>query len=139
MENINVYIRLKPQENKTESIFSYDNTTITNSKTNEVFQFNNIISPSDTNKDLFEKFLKSNITSLLKGIHITIFSYGQTNSGKTYTIKGDPKLNDGLIHLCLKEIFNIINDPENNITKSVVKISYSEIYKFRKHPNVFYP
>ena len=128
MENINVYIRLKPQENKTESIFSYDNTTITNSKTNEVFQFNNIISPSDTNKDLFEKFLKSNITSLLKGIHITIFSYGQTNSGKTYTIKGDPKLNDGLIHLCLKEIFNIINDPENNITKSVVKISYSEIY-----------
>ena len=128
MENISIYIRLKPTENKTDSIFSYDNKTITNSKTNEVFPFDYIISPSETNNDLFENIIKQNITLLLKGINISIFAYGQSGTGKTYTIKGDPKLNDGLVHLCIKEIFNIINSPESLITKSVIKISHVEIY-----------
>ena len=46
---------------------------------------------------------------------------------KLYTIKGDAKSNDGLIHLCIKEIYNIINSPESFITKSVIKISHAEI------------
>ena len=128
MENISIYIRLKPTENKTDSIFSYDNKTITNSKTNEVFPFDYIISPSETNNDLFENIIKQNITLLLKGINISILAYGQSGTGKTYTIKGDLKSNDGLVHLCIKEIFNIINRPESYITKSVIKISHVEIY-----------
>ena len=83
MENICVYIRLKPTENKTDSIFYYGNKTITNSKTNEVFPFDYIISPSETNKDLFENIIKQNITLLLKGINMSIFAYGQSGTGKT--------------------------------------------------------
>ena len=128
MENISVYIRLKPRENKDESIFFFDNKTITNSKTNSVMSFDNIISESQTNKDLFESIIKQNMTSLLKGINISIIAYGQTNSGKTFTIKGEPKENDGLIFLCIKEIFNLLNSKESLITKPVVKISYYEIY-----------
>ena len=128
MENISVYIRLKPSENKDESIFSFDNKTITNSRTNSVMTFDNIISESQTNNDLFENIIKQNMASLLKGINISIIAYGQTNSGKTFTIKGEPKENDGLIFLCIKEIFNLLNSKESLITKPVVKISYYEIY-----------
>ena len=61
MENISVYIRLKPTKEKVTSSFSYDTKTITNSKTNEVFTFDYVISPTQTNKDIFEKLIKQNL------------------------------------------------------------------------------
>ena len=128
MENISVYIRLKPTDNKNNPILSYDSKNITDSKTNEVFTFDNIIPSSQTNEELFENLIKQNIISLLKGINIFLLIYGQTNSGKSFTMKGEPKSNNGLIHLCLKEIFNTLNNPESGITKPFVKISFSEIY-----------
>ena len=129
MENISVYIRLKPTKDKTDSNFTFESKTITNSKTKEVFTFDSVIQPSTTNKDIFEKLIKQNLSSLLKGINISIFAYGQTSSGKTYTMKGETKSNnEGLIPLSIKEIFNSLNDKESLITKSIVKVSYSEIY-----------
>ena len=128
MENISVYIRLKPINNKNDPILSYDIKNITDSKTNEVFTFDNIIPPSQKNEELFENIIKQNIISLLKGINISLLIYGQTNSGKAFTMKGDQKSNNGLIHLCLKDIFNTLNNPESGITKPFVKISFSEIY-----------
>ena len=128
MENISVYIRLKPTKDKTESNFSYDSKTITNSKTKEIFTFDSVISPTMTNKDIFEKLIKQNLTSLLKGINVSIFAYGQTSTGKTYTMKGDQKNNEGLIPLSIKEIFNSLNNKDSSITKYVVKVSYTEIY-----------
>ena len=117
MENISVYIRLRQSENKNDSIFSFDSKSITNSKTNDTLTFDNIFSPSQTNEEIFESTIKQNINSLLKGINISIIAYAQTNTGKTFTIKGDPKLNDGLIFLCIKEIFNLLNSKESLITK----------------------
>ena len=131
MENISVYIRLKPTKEKVTSSFSYDTKTITNSKTNEVFTFDYVISPSQTNKDIFDNLIKKNLNSLFKGINVSIFAYGQTSTGKTYTMKGETKSNEGLIPLCIREIFNYLNDNNTNeskIIKSVVKVSYSEIY-----------
>ena len=128
MENIKVYIRLKPTKEKTQSSFSFDSKTITNTKSNEVFTFDYIISPTQTNKDIFENLIKQNLTSLLKGINISIFAYGQTSTGKTFTMKGESKSNEGLIPLSIREIFNSLNSSESNIIKSIVKVSYSEIY-----------
>ena len=128
MENIKVYIRFKPREPKTESLLSYDTITISDSKTKEIFSFDYIIPPSQTNNELFENLIKQNIISLLKGINISIYAYGQTNSGKTYTIKGESKSNNGLIFLCIKEIFDLLNSEESNITKPLIKLSYCEIY-----------
>ena len=128
MENISVYIRLKPTKENPQSSFSFDSKTITNTKTNEVFTFDYVIAPTQTNKDIFENLIKQNLTSLLKGINISIFAYGQTSTGKTYTMKGESKSNEGLIPLCIREIFNSLNSSESNITKSLVKVSYSEIY-----------
>ena len=128
MENISVYIRLKPTKDKAESNFSFDTKTITNSKTKEIFTFDSVITPSMTNKDIFEKLIKQNLSCLLKGINVSIFAYGQTSTGKTFTMKGEPKNNEGLIPLSIKEIFNSLNNKDSSITKSVVKVSYSEIY-----------
>ena len=128
MENINVYIRLKPIKDKSESNFSFDSKTVTNLKTKEIFNFDSVITPSMSNKDIFEKLIKQNLANLLKGINISIFAYGQTSTGKTFTMKGEPKSNEGLIPLSIKEIFNSLNNKESSISKYLVKVSYIEIY-----------
>ena len=127
MENINVYLRLKPIKDKSESNFSFDSKTITNLKTKEIFNFDSVITPTMSNKDIFEKLIKQNLVNLLKGINVSIFAYGQTSTGKTFTMKGEPK-NEGLIPLSIKEIFNSLNNKESSISKYLVKVSYIEIY-----------
>jgi len=39
---------------------------------------------------------------------VTIFAYGQTSSGKTYTIRGEEG-KEGLISLAINDIFQEIN------------------------------
>ena len=128
MENITVYIRLKPVREKNDNNFSSDSKSITNQKTNESLSFDSIINQNTSNKEIFEKLIKNKISNLLKGINVTIFAYGQTNSGKSFTMKGDQKTNEGIISLSLKELFSILTKKDSSINKFILKISFIEIY-----------
>ena len=52
--------------------------------------------------------MKDSIDNFLKGINLSIFAYGQTSTGKTYTMKGTDSV-PGIIPLSIKEIFNKLN------------------------------
>ena len=123
MEKINVFIRLKPTK-ENESNFKIEKNQLTNQKTRECFIFDNIISQNTTNEELFNSLIKNDLISLFKGINISIFAYGQTSTGKTFTMKG--KNSNGIVPLSIKEIFSKLNDPL--ISKPIIKVSYSEIY-----------
>ena len=125
MENIKAFIRIKPNtlNQNSETNFTYDEKSITNKKTNEVFTFDTIISPETTNEKLFSDHIKTNLSSILKGINLSIFAYGQTSTGKTYTMKG--KNLNGVIPLSIKEIFLLFEKENINFS---VKISFIEIY-----------
>lgn len=43
----------------------------------------------------------------MKGFNATIFAYGQTSSGKTYTMLGDEH-NPGITPMVVREIFKLI-------------------------------
>ena len=55
----------------------------------ESFQFDRIFEPNVTTSQIFESELKSMIYNALKGYNVTVLAYGQTNSGKTFTIRGN--------------------------------------------------
>ena len=62
-----------------------------------------------TSEQIFESECKKLILASMEGINVTIFTYGQTASGKTFTMRGEhPDLTGqpGLIPLSLKEIFH---------------------------------
>lgn len=69
----------------------------------------------------------------MAGYNATIFAYGQTSSGKTYTMEGasidDPELR-GIIPRTATEIFNNVFAADENI-EFIVKVSYIEIYMER--------
>lgn len=57
---------------------------------------------------------------------MSVFAYGQTSTGKTFTMRGTDK-NPGIIPLAIKEIFKLL-DEDKSITKYTLKASYLELY-----------
>ena len=86
-----------------------------------------VISTTSTNKEIFEELFKPNIHHILNGINMTIFAYGQTSTGKTYTMQGEIPDNVGIIPLTLEELFKQIKN-DKDIIDSQIGVSFIEIY-----------
>lgn len=59
------------------------------------------------NVDIYNTAISSMVSSAIEGINVTIFAYGATSSGKTYTMNGiseDP----GMIPRFIEHIFDQI-------------------------------
>ncbi len=54
------------------------------------FLFNRI-KFSSKQKDLYEQTARTLVDSVLEGFNGTIFAYGQTGTGKTFTMEGNKK------------------------------------------------
>ncbi|KAH0866039.1 hypothetical protein HID58_083250 [Brassica napus] len=83
------------------------------------FTFDKVFGPESFTEDVYEDGVKNVALSALMGINATIFAYGQTSSGKTYTMRG-------VTEKAVNDIYNhIIKTPERDFT---IKISGLEIY-----------
>jgi len=60
-----------------------------NAATGKVYTFNRCFNEMVSNADVYTNSCKDIVLSSLNGINGTIFSYGQTGAGKTYTMLGD--------------------------------------------------
>ncbi|XP_077221513.1 kinesin-like protein NACK1 isoform X2 [Tasmannia lanceolata] len=83
------------------------------------YTFDKVFGPACLTEMVYEEGAKDVALSALTGINATIFAYGQTSSGKTYTMRGitECSVNDIYRHIC--------NTPERDFT---IKISALEIY-----------
>lgn len=133
MENISVNIRIKPLLNNQDNgnkYLSLDQNdkfkSIINLKTNEKLTFDNIYNVEHNNKHIFDTLIKEKINSLLEGYNITIITYGQTSTGKTFTIRGNNK-EKGIIPNSIEYLLNCIDNYKDSI-KYEVTASYYEIY-----------
>ncbi|KAM7532789.1 hypothetical protein Aperf_G00000129441 [Anoplocephala perfoliata] len=94
-----------------------------------IYTFDAVYGPSSTQKQLYEKSFFDVVQSVLLGFNGTIFAYGQTGTGKTFTIQGekdDPELR-GLMPNSVYHIFDYIN--ESKSAQFLVRVSYLEVYK----------
>ena len=94
------------------------------------FTFDSAYDQESKQKDLYEETFAPLVNSVLEGFNGTIFAYGQTGTGKTFTMEGvknDPEL-EGVIPRSFRHIFNrISNAPEDE--RYLVRASYLEIYQ----------
>ena len=94
------------------------------------FNFDYIFPPTSTQKEIYESSSKEIIASVLQGYNGTIFAYGQTSSGKTYTMTGEinsPE-KEGIIPRMIHYVFDQILHSENLEIEFTVKVSFIEIY-----------
>ncbi|CAI0547817.1 unnamed protein product [Linum tenue] len=83
------------------------------------FIFDKVFGPTCITESVYEDGVKNIALSALMGINATIFAYGQTSSGKTYTMRG-------ITEKAVQDIYNHIrNTPERDFT---IRMSGLEIY-----------
>ncbi|KAI0409998.1 P-loop containing nucleoside triphosphate hydrolase protein [Xylaria palmicola] len=99
---------------------------------NKTYNFDRVFSPAADQGVIYEDVVKPILEEMLSGYNCTIFAYGQTGTGKTYTMSGDMDdtygmLSDaaGIIPRVLHSLFNKL-DMEG--TESFVKCSFIELY-----------
>jgi hypothetical protein len=71
------------------------------------FTFDQVYAPSAQQTDIYRNTARDAVLSTLQGYNATILAYGQTGTGKTFTMEGfdDPQLS-GIIPRSIEEIFN---------------------------------
>lgn len=83
--------------------------------------------------DIFDFSIKPTVDDILNGYNGTVFAYGQTGAGKSYTMMGTDIDNDegrGVIPRIVEQIFeSILNSP--GTIEYTVRVSYMEIYMER--------
>ena len=91
----------------------------------QLLTFDKVYSQKSSSQLIYKEMGKPIIKSVLSGYNGTIFLYGQTTSGKTFTMLGNPE-KPGILPCALRDIFNQIEkDTENEYN---VYCSYIEIY-----------
>ncbi|ONH67586.1 Kinesin-like protein KIP2 [Cyberlindnera fabianii] len=126
---ISVAIRAKPSETFLKDPWYLTDEAIQHNEVGE-FRFDHVFQPTSTNQEVYEKCVKGLIESLMDGYNATVFAYGMTGSGKTYSMTGTDD-EPGVIPLSISEIFNRIDTSDKSIYKYDLKVSYLEIYNER--------
>ena len=132
-----------PDEDYDKWIFEEETSTIYYGdkfdKNCKKWTYDYILPPDTTQDQMNEKVAKKTVTDFTEGYNGTIFAYGQSGSGKTYSMLGhesildslsENKNNDlyGIMPRAVFQIFDILNDFTRNGTKWKLTLSYIEIY-----------
>jgi len=100
-------------------------------ETTKQFTFDHVFPPNTPQSDVYDKTGSPIVENVLEGYNGTIFAYGQTGTGKTFTMVGpqgtcvDTDLS-GLIPRAFTQIFESIKT--TNDLRFLVHASYLEIY-----------
>ncbi|VEL27397.1 unnamed protein product [Protopolystoma xenopodis] len=95
----------------------------------KTYNFDHAVNPKSSQNEVYEIVAKPIVADVLNGYNGTIFAYGQTSSGKTFTMEGvlgDPVF-QGIIPRIIHDIFNHIYQMDENL-EFHIKVSYFEIY-----------
>ena len=137
--NVNVICRFRPMNelerttgNEQVCVFtSPTSLTFNSSREKNVYRFNfdRIFPPSSTQQDIYDFGVKGIIDSVLDGYNGTVLAYGQTSSGKTYTMQGEmeEQSKQGIIPRMISHVFKHIY--KNEDTDFMIKVSMIEIYQ----------
>jgi kinesin family protein 3/17 len=96
------------------------------------YTFDHIFDMDSTQEEVYQIAAVPAVESLVEGYNSTIFAYGQTGTGKTYTMEGfiydylSPK--KGLIPRAIEDIFKYIENNLNSDTTFIIRVTYLQIY-----------
>ncbi|XP_057372757.1 uncharacterized protein LOC130693602 [Daphnia carinata] len=89
------------------------------------YLFDQVFGTETQNYKIFTALVQPLIDSAMNGFNVTVLAYGQTASGKTYTMMGSQK-ELGIVQLAVNRIFTLIE--QNPERAFLLRCSYIEIY-----------
>ena len=147
--NVRVYIRFRPLNKLENNLLSngigwyspiYQDNKVLTLETRKSplslgpsFSFDEIFDDSSSQEDVFNAVGKDIVIDIIHGYNGTIFAYGQSGSGKTFTMYGNNEqpitpASIGLVPRIVHNIFNHVQECNDNVTFQL-KLSMLQIYK----------
>ncbi|KAL3805856.1 hypothetical protein HJC23_007817 [Cyclotella cryptica] len=98
------------------------------------FTYDRTFGEGSTTRQVYDEVAKGIVGSVTNGLNGTIFAYGQTSSGKTFTMQGTGSLESvsnlntqgGIVHMAGSDIFSHIERDTERVF--LVRVSFIEIY-----------
>uniref|UniRef100_A0A0D9QVI8 Kinesin motor domain-containing protein n=1 Tax=Chlorocebus sabaeus TaxID=60711 RepID=A0A0D9QVI8_CHLSB len=123
-----VCVRVRPLNSREESLgetaqvyWKTDSNAIYQVDGSKSFNFDRVFHGNETTKNVYEEIAAPIIDSAIQGYNGTIFAYGQTASGKTYTMMGSED-HLGVTPRAIHDIFQKIKKV-SNLTEFLVRTS----------------
>nr|XP_024930280.2 kinesin-like protein KIN-14R isoform X1 [Ziziphus jujuba var. spinosa] len=98
---------------------------LTGGATKKIFRFDRVYTPKDNQVDVFAD-ASPVVVSVLDGYNVCIFAYGQTGTGKTFTMEG-PEQNRGVNYRTLEHLFKIAEERRETFIYDI-SVSVLEVY-----------
>ncbi|KAK9473100.1 P-loop containing nucleoside triphosphate hydrolase protein [Dipodascopsis tothii] len=95
------------------------------------FAFDNVFGPGTDTAAVYERAAAHVVAGVMDGFHGTIFAYGMTGTGKTYSMQGDAS-SPGIIPRAIEAVFAGVGRAPT-YASYVLRASYIEIYNERLH------
>lgn len=96
------------------------------------FTFDAVFDIDSSQEEVYNLTAKPAVMSVLEGYNSTIFAYGQTGTGKTFTMEGftydNLDVKRGIIPRTIEDIFTYIESNSNRDTKFIIRAAYLQIY-----------
>ena len=141
-ETIKVCCRFRKEFDHSEDEYDswqFDTETSTISLNSKNWTYDYILTPDSTQENMYKKVAYKTISDFTEGYHGTIFAYGQSGSGKTYSMLGPDSVLEtlstnnenelyGITPRAIYQIFESLNEFSRNGTNWKLSLSYIEIY-----------
>ncbi|KAI5061018.1 hypothetical protein GOP47_0023523 [Adiantum capillus-veneris] len=109
------------------------NLNIAAKQVDRTFTFDKVFGPQAQQQDLYEQAIVPIVNEVLEGFNCTIFAYGQTGTGKTYTMEGNGrKTKDGTMPVDAgvipRAVQQIVDTLEAQNAEYSMKVTFLELY-----------
>ncbi|NXY78369.1 KI18B protein, partial [Glareola pratincola] len=95
------------------------------------FAFDRVFGEKATQEEVFQHTTRDVLDSVLNGYNCSVFAYGATGAGKTYTMLGSEK-NPGIMYFTMEELYKRIKAKKEEKSCEVL-VSYQEVYNEQIH------
>ena len=105
-----------------------DNMLIERANPDSRFSFDYVFTKEQNTREIYDRVVAGPIVqSCMGGFNATVFAYGQTSSGKSFTMLGEGK-HVGIVPFAVEDMFSIVAEQQRNGKDFVIKCSMLEIY-----------
>ncbi|XVE61822.1 hypothetical protein DITRI_Ditri06bG0070100 [Diplodiscus trichospermus] len=105
---------------------------VANKQVDRVFTFDKVFGPKAQQRTIYDQAITPIVNEVLDGFNCTVFAYGQTGTGKTYTMEGgmrnkggDLPAEAGVIPRAVRQIFDTLEAQNADYS---MKVTFLELY-----------
>ncbi|KMZ62966.1 Kinesin-related protein-like [Zostera marina] len=107
--------------------------SIVNKQLDKLFPFDKVFSSKTQQRRVYDDAISPIVSDVLEGFNCTVFAYGQTGTGKTYTMEGgmesvkggELSSEAGVIPRAVRQIFDTLDEQKADYS---MKVSFLELY-----------